>query len=128
MFLFSWMAAPAADAPYNWGRKIKTDPDGNVIVAMNSDDGTHIRNKILIIKYSGAGVALWTNRYGELDNRGNSVGALAVDNKGNVLVAADNSHDPGDGGVFKRRGGAVDQSLQWPDRQLGRTQGLGGGG
>src|SRR5262245_51867493 len=42
--------------------KVATDSAGNVIVA-----GTHERvpstPELLIIKYSGAGVPLWTNRY-----------------------------------------------------------------
>src|SRR6185369_7020182 len=46
----------------DYAQKVVTDNAGNVIVGGSSDDritGTDF----LIIKYSGAGVTLWTNRY-----------------------------------------------------------------
>lgn len=41
--------------------KVVTDPAGNVIVA--GSVGKQIGSDLLVIKYSGAGVPLWTNRY-----------------------------------------------------------------
>jgi len=41
---------------------VVTDNAGNVIVAGHTDDGI-TGGDMLVIKYSGAGVLLWTNRY-----------------------------------------------------------------
>src|SRR5262245_54758735 len=61
--------------------KVVTDAAGNVIVAGTT---THYQTgsgaDMLVIKYSGAGVPLWTNRYD------GSASAVAVDGSGNVLV------------------------------------------
>jgi len=67
------------------GVRIKTDPDGNVIVAGDAFDRT-TREDIFTIKYSGTGVALWTNRYGGLANSVDNAAAVAVDKQGNVFV------------------------------------------
>ena len=61
------------------------DPSGNVIVAGRSDAGI-ARDDWLIIKYSGAGVPLWTNRYNGPANSVDSANAVAVDTDGNVIV------------------------------------------
>src|SRR5437870_401388 len=42
--------------------KVVADSDGNAIVAGYSNDG-FTGQDMLIIKYSGVGVPLWTNRY-----------------------------------------------------------------
>jgi hypothetical protein len=69
MFLVSWTAAQAQIPPHAWvrryndsearsqdyARKVVTDPDGNVVVAGDTDDGITRGVDILIIKYSGAG-------------------------------------------------------------------------
>ncbi len=66
----------------DYAHKVVTDAAGNVIVAGYTDYRTG-----LIIKYSGAGVPLWTNRH---DSSGHiwdpAVGALAVDASGNLFV------------------------------------------
>jgi hypothetical protein len=61
--------------------KVATDVAGNVIVAGSTANQTVAGSDMLIIKYSGAGVPLWTNRY---NNSGAS--AVAVDGSGNVFV------------------------------------------
>src|SRR6185295_3749947 len=43
-------------------QKVATDNANNVIVAGNTDDGV-TGEDMLVIKYSGAGVPQWTNRY-----------------------------------------------------------------
>jgi len=72
-------------------QKVVTDHAGNVIVAGKTDERI-TGPDMLVIKYSGAGVALWTNRY---NGPGNShVNALAVDGSGNVFVTG---YSPGSG-------------------------------
>jgi uncharacterized delta-60 repeat protein len=69
----------------DYARKVATDADGNVIVAGDSDDGiTGV--DILIIKYSGAGVPLWTNRYNAPASTDDHVSDVAIDRQGNVVV------------------------------------------
>jgi hypothetical protein len=67
------------------GWKVATDNAGNVIVAGLTTDvmgGVDL----LVIKYSGAGVPLWTNRYNGPGNGDDGAQSLAVDGDGNVLV------------------------------------------
>ncbi len=61
------------------------DGSGNVFVTGYSYDvgGDY---DYATIKYSGAGVPLWTNRYNGTGNRGDGATALAVDTSGNVFV------------------------------------------
>jgi len=81
MFLF--LSAMAAQAHY--GLRIKTDPDGNVIVVGDAyDRGT--LDDIFTIKYSATGVALWTNRFNGPGKSEDNAAAVAVDNHGNVFV------------------------------------------
>src|SRR5262245_20677901 len=47
----------------DWGMKVATDLAGNVIVAGLTYDGGANGEDMLIIKYSSAGVRLWTNHY-----------------------------------------------------------------
>jgi hypothetical protein len=58
----------------DYASKVVTDPAGNVIVAGTTG------SEMLVIKYSGAGVSLWTNRYN------GSASAVAVDGRGNVFL------------------------------------------
>ena len=64
-----------------------TDAAGNVIVAgTTTDNQTGGGSDMLVIKYSGAGVPLWTNRYNERGILAPGLGAVAVDASGNVFV------------------------------------------
>src|SRR5688572_21186207 len=69
----------------DFARKVVTDDAGNVIVAGYTDDGVN-RRDFLIIKYSGAGVPLWTNRYNGPGYDHDQASAVAVDASGNVFV------------------------------------------
>jgi len=64
---------------------IAVDRNGNVFVT-----GSSIGNRgdldFATVAYSGAGVALWTNRYNGLGNTNDSANAIAVDKDGNVFV------------------------------------------
>jgi hypothetical protein len=71
---------------------IAVDPSGSVVVT-GSSPGIESNDDYATIKYSSAGVPLWTNRYngpGGWQGPGkafDSVHALAVDGEGNVIVA-----------------------------------------
>ena len=67
------------------GYKVVTDSNGNVIVIIQTDDGTH-GTDIVTIKYSGAGVPLWTNRYNGPANGDDNAFDVAVDGSGKVFV------------------------------------------
>ena len=67
--------------------KVVTDAAGNVIVAGSTDNQTGGGSHMLVIKYSGAGVPLWNNRY-----VGSAI-AVAVDGSGNVFVTGSSGYD-----------------------------------
>src|SRR6266446_1777748 len=73
-----------ADAS-DYAQKVVTDNAGNVIVAGYTDNGINGAD-FLIIKYSGAGVPLWTNRYNGPGNYDDVATAVTVDARGNVFV------------------------------------------
>ena len=62
------------------GQNLAVDSSGNVIVVGNGDTGTG--NNWLVIKYTGAGAVLWTNRYSGSVNESASAAAVAVDGSG----------------------------------------------
>jgi uncharacterized delta-60 repeat protein len=66
------------------GQKLAVDSSGNVIVVGNGDIGSG--NDWLVIKYTGTGTLLWTNRYYGPVNGSAVASALAVDGSGNVFV------------------------------------------
>jgi uncharacterized delta-60 repeat protein len=66
--------------------KVVTDANGNVIVAGYTTE-QNAGYDILVIKYSAAGLALWTNRYSGYGYSQDTPYSLAVDGTGNVLVA-----------------------------------------
>jgi hypothetical protein len=76
---------------------VAVDASGNVFVTGWSWGGV-TSSDYATIKYSGAGVPLWTNRYNGLGNSGDEVCAIAVDASGNVFVTG--SSDGGDYGTL----------------------------
>ena len=66
-------------------RKVAVDREGNIVVAGDTDDGV-TGSDFLVIKYSGAGIALWTNRYGGSAIADDRLSAVGVDQNGNVFV------------------------------------------
>jgi alpha-tubulin suppressor-like RCC1 family protein len=78
------------------GEAVAVDGSGNLIVAGKtyesggSDDYT-------VIKYSGAGLPLWTNRYNGPTNGSDRAQALAVDAEGTVFVTGYSASGGGNG-------------------------------
>jgi hypothetical protein len=64
---------------------IAVDDIGNVFVTGESWNGAY--SEFLTIKYSNAGLPLWTNRYIEPNNRSSYSTAVAVDRSGNVIAS-----------------------------------------
>jgi hypothetical protein len=67
---------------FSW---IATDNRGNVYVT-GASTGTGTAHDYATIAYSGAGLALWTNRYNGPANKDDLANALVIDANGNVLV------------------------------------------
>jgi len=82
-----------AGSAYDSARFLMVDTNDNVYVTGNTagfgniDYGT--------IKYSGAGVPLWTNRFNGADNRDDYAQTLALDSNGDVYVAGYSYHSDG---------------------------------
>jgi hypothetical protein len=85
------------DRPANEDRAaaIAVDGSGNVFVTGYSASGDGA--DYATIKYSGAGVPLWTNRYNGPGNRDDQAKAVAVDGSGNVFVTG---HSSGSGSSY----------------------------
>src|SRR5688572_2278225 len=77
----------------DYADKVVTDAAGNVIVVGSSGNQTGNGSDMLIIKYSGAGVPLWTNRYNGTGNGSALAYAVAVDGNGNVFVTGSSGFD-----------------------------------
>jgi uncharacterized delta-60 repeat protein len=76
---------------------IALDASGNVYVTGYSIGTVEPDSDYATIKYSSAGVPLWTNRYNGPGERDDSASAVAVDAKGNVYVTGSSQ---GSGGVY----------------------------
>jgi len=70
-------------------RAVVVDGDNNVVVTGSSSSGTNA--DYVTIKYSSAGVPLWTNRYNGPKNGADNAKALAVDANNNVIVTGRSS-------------------------------------
>ncbi|MEO5803983.1 MAG: SBBP repeat-containing protein, partial [Verrucomicrobiota bacterium] len=69
----------------DYAEAMAVDTSGNVFVTGDSL-GTNLLSDYATIAYSGAGVALWTNRYNGPENNRDQAGAVVVDGSGNVFV------------------------------------------
>jgi hypothetical protein len=74
---------------------LASDRSGNVLVT-GSSTGRGGDFDYATIKYSSAGLALWTNRYDGPGNTNDSAFALAIDSSGNVLVTGESTGSGGD--------------------------------
>ncbi len=68
------------------GYAVTTDASGNIFIT-GYTYGLDSKDDYLTIKYSGIGVALWTNLYTGPANTPATANALALDRNGNVFVA-----------------------------------------
>jgi len=80
---------------YDAANAVAVDGSGNVFVTGYSWSGSSF--DYATIKYSGAGVALWTNLYNGPGNSDDAANAVAVDGSGNVFVTG---FSPGSGGGY----------------------------
>ena len=85
-------SAPANQDDFPSG--IAVDNNGNVVVTGDSSGDISIRD-FATIKYSGAGVPLWTNRYNGWPNANEFAGGIAIDGSGSVFVAGSSSYAAG---------------------------------
>lgn len=79
------------NGPLNWydeAVNVVVDLNGNAVVTGSSTGNGSYRD-YATIKYSVAGVGLWTNRYNGLGNGEDYAHAVAVDSNGNVVVTGD---------------------------------------
>jgi len=85
----------ASPGSKNIAKKILTDGAGNVLIAGYSDDGTTL--DLVVLKYSSAGLPLWTNRYpGPLSDTNDFPPlSMALDASGNVFVAGSSAGSNG---------------------------------
>jgi hypothetical protein len=77
-----------SDPSYDWLPRVflALDASGNVVVSGQYRDGSQQPTDWLTMKYSSAGVPLWTNRYNAPDNADDYSSAIEVDATGNVVV------------------------------------------
>lgn len=98
--------------------KVVTDAAGNVIVAGSTVSQAGSRSEMLVIKYSGAGQLLWTNRYGPANSLDVAT-AMALDGRGNVVVTgySDGAKDNAD--YYTAKYAAINGALLWEKRYGG---------
>jgi len=87
----------------DYPQAMAVDASGNVVVTGSSYGGDPLYGgssmDYATIKYSNAGVPLWTNRYNGPGNANDSAAALALDANGNVIVTGySDGGDPAYGG------------------------------
>ncbi|MEO7299322.1 MAG: SBBP repeat-containing protein [Verrucomicrobiota bacterium] len=97
---------------------VAVDGSGNVFVTGYSVASNSVVNDYTTIAYSGAGAALWTNRYNGPGNNDDRANAMAVDGSGNVFVTgySHGGSSYNDYATIKYSGGGV---ALWTNRYNG---------
>lgn len=104
----------------DYARAVAVDASGDVAVTGSSDDGGGL--DYATIKYSYAGMALWTNRYGGLENYHDMATALTVDGDGNVIVTG-SSYNGADNDYVTIKYSSNGVPL-WTNRESGPANGM----
>jgi hypothetical protein len=94
----------------DWANAIAVDANDNVFVT-GYQTGSGSGFDYATIKYSGAGVPLWTNRYGGLVNGTDIANAIALDTNGNGIFRQRLFDSLRDAKVFRYGRAVVDESL-----------------
>lgn len=96
---------------------VAVDTNGNVFVTGHAT-GADANYDYTTIKYSGAGVPLWTNHYSGEEFKSDSANAVVVDGSGNVFVTGEsfNSISSWDYATIKYSGAGVPL---WTNRYIG---------
>ena len=81
-----WTNRYGASQSQTYTKGIAVDGGGNVFVTGFSHSNSPVSSDYMTIKYSNAGVPLWTNRYNGPTNSEDGSSAVAVDRDGNVFV------------------------------------------
>jgi uncharacterized delta-60 repeat protein len=97
--------------------KVVVDSDGNVIVAGNSTNKIS-GSDIVTLKYSSAGVLLWSNRYDGPVHLDDTAFAVALDASDNVVVGG-NSFNGLDTEACTLKYAGTDGALLWEKRYVG---------
>jgi hypothetical protein len=88
-----WYNYHGTDYTYAGGVAVAVDGNGDVFVTGSTSNGTN--QDYTTIKYSGAGVRVWTNRYVGPEDTYDIAAGLAVDGSGNVFVTGYSYHNDG---------------------------------
>jgi hypothetical protein len=97
---------------------VVVDNNGNVLVTGSSTTITYAYNYLhfATVKYSNAGVPLWTNRYAWPTGDNDIASAIAADASGNVFVAGYSSYFSGGGTYYETVEYSGDGTLLWTNR------------
>jgi len=86
------------NGPYNWhdfAHALAVDGNGNVVVTGDSTANDLAYNSdYATVKYSGAGVPIWTNRFKGLTNGDDHASSVSIDISGNIFVTGYSSRAP----------------------------------
>jgi hypothetical protein len=74
------------------GEALALDNSGNIYVAGSATNSLNRSNDFLTVKYSTAGLPLWTNRYNGPENMYDVARSIAVDPSGNIFVLGDSAY------------------------------------
>jgi len=116
-----WTNRYGSDSGYASANAVAVWTNGDIFVtgfAANTNDYSW-RYDFVTIKYSAAGVPLWTNLYDGPAMLSDSATALALDGSGNVLVTGHSAPSANDSGDFVTIKYSSDGAVLWMNRYAG---------